>query len=452
VPVFHPDVYRTDLSPRSWWAASAAVRPAPALAADREAEVAIIGGGYAGLSAALHLARDHGIEAVVLDAGALGWGASGRNGGFVTYPAMKMSAEAMIRRWGEAETRRFLAAQAEGVDVVRSLLASEGIAAAPQGDATYEVAHHPAVAPELEAAAVFWRERLGLPASYLRREEFLEIGHGGTEQFGAFRLAGPFALHPLRYLAGLREAAERHGAALHGDSRVLSWTTAGGRHTLETAGGRVRARRVVLATNGYTPDDLKPTFANRTLPALSNIVVTRPLTEGELAAAGWRTECPVSNARDLLFYYRLLPDRRFLFGARGGTSGSPTEDMRMKAWLIRRLGEVFPAWAAVDVEYFWNGLVCLTGRRTPAIGRLPDDPTVHYGFGWHGNGVAAATWAGRRLAAAVAEGGSGPVDVPAPMAGLPPSLLHPLLRRLGLKAAYAWYGAREALLARRASP
>ena len=170
---------------------------------------------------------------------------------------------------------------------------------------------------------------------------------------------------------------------------------------------------MLLATNGYTPDDLRPEFANRTIPALSNIVVTRPLTQAELDGAGWRTECPISNARDLLFYYRLLPDRRFLFGARGGTSGSPTEDMRMKAWLMRRLGEVFPAWREVDVEYFWNGLVCLTGRLTPALGRLPEDPSVHFAFGWHGNGVAAATWAGRRMASALAEGGTGSVDVPA---------------------------------------
>lgn len=441
--VYHPDVYRTDRTPRSWWQASASVRPAPALAGDVEADVAIVGGGYAGLSAALHLARDHGIGAVVLDAGAIGWGASGRSGGFATYPAAKIGAAAMIRRWGEAETLAWYATQREGVDLVRALLAEEAIAADPQGDATFEVAHHPAYVEELREAAAFWRERLHQPASFLSREAFAEIGHGGTEQFGAMRIDGPFGLHPLKYVAGLREAAERHGARVHGDSRVTAWEKDGGRHRLVTPGGTVRARNVILATNGYTPDDLRAEFANRALPALSNIVVTRPLTAEELAACGWRTECVLSNARDLLFYYRLLPDRRFLFGARGGTSGSPTEDMRMKSWLVRRLGEVFPAWRDVDVEYFWNGLVCLTGRLTPAIGRLPDDPSVSYGFGWHGSGVAAATWAGRALADGVARGGTGPLAVPAPVAGLPPSLLHPLVRRFGLKAAYVWYGVRE---------
>ena len=441
--VFHPDVYDPASEPRSYWRATAAVREAPSLTGDVDAEVAIIGGGYAGLSTALHLARDHGVSAVVIEAGAIGWGASGRNGGFATYPAAKLGAEAMIARWGEVETRRFFAAGAEGVDLVRNLLAEEGIDAAPQGDATYEVAHHPSAVAGLRKAAAFWRDRLGLPASFLDGEAFSAVGHGGTEQFGALKIDGPFGLHPLRYLAGLREAVERHGAKLHGGSRVTDWRKEGERHRLITAGGSIRARTVVLATNGYTPDDLSPAFAQRTLPALSNIIVTRPLTAAELDGAGWRTECPVSNARDLLFYYRLLPDRRFLFGARGGTSGSPTEDMRMKSWLIRRLGEVFPAWCGVDVEYFWNGLVCLTGRLTPAIGRLDDDPSVFYGFGWHGSGVAAATWAGRRLAAAVAEGGTAAVDAPAPMAGLPPWLVHPVVRRLGLKAAYLWYGLKD---------
>jgi glycine/D-amino acid oxidase-like deaminating enzyme len=443
VQVFHPDVYRTDRRAPSYWEATASVRPATALGGDTRAEVAIIGGGYTGLSTALHLARDHGIDAVVLEAGPIGWGASGRNGGFVALGGTKLGLAAMDRRWGEAETRRFHQSQMAAVTLVADLLQSEGIEADRTGNAHFEVAHHPSVTADLEAYADEVRRRFGFDATFLSRDAFRAVGHGGTEQFGAVQVAGPFGIHPLKFVAGLREATERRGARIHGESPVLEWSRDGDRHRLTTPGGAVSARLVVLATNGYMPDTLDRRFANRTVPALSNIIVTRPLTVAELAAENWHTDGMVSNARDLLFYYRLLPDRRFLFGARGGTSGSEAENSRMRDFLIRRLGEVFPAWRGVEVEHFWNGLVCLTGRLTPAVDRLSDDPSVLFGFGYHGNGVNTAPWVGMKLAAAIAAGGLARPDVPAPMRGLPPDLLHPLFRRLGLRAAYAWYGWRD---------
>lgn len=438
--VFHPRVYATDVLPPTIWS-DGMILPEPNRLVRRiRTEVAIIGGGYTGLSAALHLVRDHGIEATVLDAAPIGWGASARNAGFVTLPAAAMSAEEVIARWGEAEAYAFFRSQAAGIDLVRRLIAEERIEADIQGDATFEVAHAESAIGGLQRTADIYRHRFGLDAAFLGRWAFNEIGHGGTEQFGALRLRGGFGLNPLKFLLGLEAAARRHGAVVHADSPVISWDREEGRHVLETPDGRVSARFVILATNGYTPDELKPELANRTIPALSNIVVTRPLTELELAREGWRTSCPVANARALLFYYRLLPDRRFLFGARGGTHGSDREDRSMRAWLERRLGDVFPSWRGVETTHFWNGLVCLTARRTPAIGRLKTDPSVLFGFGWHGNGVNTAPWAGQVLAQTIATRSTGPVDVPAPYRGLPLSLFAPAIRRLALKAAYLWYG------------
>lgn len=441
-PVFHPAVYDTERMPASWWAEGVALPKAEPLTGDAVADVAVIGGGYTGLSAALHLARDHGIAATVLDAGPIGWGASARNGGFVTLPAAKLSAEQVIARWGEHEARRFFQSQFEAIGFVRDLLAAERIEADPQGDATFEVAHAEGAVAELQRTSEIYRHRFGLEAAFLGRWAFDEIGHGGTEQFGALRLKGGFGLHPLKFLLGLAAAARRRGATLHGSSPVISWVKDGRIHELETPDGRLRARHVIVATNGYTPDILRSELANRALPALSNIVVTRPLTAAERAAERWRTEAPCANTRSLLFYYRMLPDGRFLFGGRGGTVGSPTENDRMRAWLERRLGEVFPSWKGVQTTHFWNGLVALTARGTPAIGRFPKDPTVHYGFGWHGNGVNTAPWAGALLAGSVA-GRVGLDNLPAPYRGLPLGLVSPGFRRLALKAAYLWYGLTE---------
>ena len=164
---------------------------------------------------------------------------------------------------------------------------------------------------------------VGIATKVLSREEFTEVGHGGTEQFGAIHVDGGGAIHPLAYVGGFAAAAERRGARLFAQSPVLAWQRDGARHSLATPGGIVTAKRVVIATNGWTPDGLHKAIDARVWPALSNIVVTRPLRETELAAVPFRTQTPVSNTRKLLFYYRLLSDNRFLFGARGDTSGTP---------------------------------------------------------------------------------------------------------------------------------
>ena len=270
-------------------------------------------------------------------------------------------------------------------------------------------------------------------------EAFREVGHDSTENFGALLIRSGFGLHPLKYARGLAEAAARRGAKLHPLSPVREWSKDGETHLLETAGGRLRARRVLLATNGFTPEGLNPAFDARTLPVISNILTTRPLSEAELAAQSWRTENPLSNTRTLLFYYRLLPDRRLLFGARGDSTGSPEAAERMQAWLTRRFGEVFPAWQDVEISHFWRGFICVTRNLTPAVGCLDEDPSVYYGFGYHGNGVNAAPWTGRALARLIAGSNSGENDLPAVFRGPAPRFPLPALRLWMLRAANLYY-------------
>ena len=406
----------------------------------------MIGGGYTGLSAALHLARDHGVDVRVLEAGHIGWGASGRNGGFCCFPATKLSVQQMTTRFGLEETKRFFTAQLEGIALVESLAGEEAIDYDRQGDGNLEVAHRPKAFDELVDYGRTLTDLFGIPTRTFSKQEFTEIGHDSSEQFGALHMGAGFALNPLKFHIGLGAAAARRGAGLHANSRVLDWSQRNGKHHLVTAGGRLTAERVILATNGFTPEDLNPAFKARILPVISNIITTRPLTTEELAAQSWKTESPMCNTRTLLFYYRLLKDRRLLIGARGDTTGKPAAGDRMRAWLVRRFGELFPAWRHVEISHFWRGLVCMSPKLLPSIGRLEGDPSVYYAFGYHANGVNTAPWAGRALARAIAGSNSGDAPVPTMMTGLPRRIPFAALRLWGLRGASLYYRLKDDVL------
>lgn len=446
--IHHPAAFDPDIPVDSYWAATApaVAAPTPPLSGDEACEVAVIGGGYTGLSAALHLARDHGIDVRVLETAAPGWGASGRNGGFCCIGGAKVSYETLTGRHGLDETKRFFAAQRAAVELVGELTAGEGIDADATGSGDLEIAHRRSRVAELETRQAFMRETFGVECRLIPREALRQEGCCGAEAQAALHMPIGFALHPLKYARGLAAAAVRRGARVHAHSPVEAWQAAGGRHLLSTPGGTLSARQVIVATNGYTPEDLHLGLAGSLLPALSNIVTTRPLSEAEQEAQGWRTTTMTYDSRNLLHYFRLLPDGSFLFGARGGVSAAPATIPAMRADLIRRLGRMFPAWKDVEITHFWRGFVCLARDLVPHVGRLPEDGSVIHAFAYHGNGVSMATWSGRAAAALAARSRPDGDIVPAVMAQPLKRFPLPGLRPLYLRAAYAGYWLRDEVL------
>jgi glycine/D-amino acid oxidase-like deaminating enzyme len=268
---------------------------------------------------------------------------------------------------------------------------------------------------------------LGVDANMIGRDEFRERFYDSTEQYGALRESPTFGLHPLRYCRGLATAAVKNGAILHDRSEVVEWTKRDdGSHHLVTTGGELRAKRVIYATNGFIREGLRREYAGRTLPIISAIIATRPLTDDERAAHGWQTEELMANTRRILNYFRMLPDGRLLFGGRGHGKGSATREKETYVNLKHTLGTLWPQWSDVDVEYGWRGLICFTGALRPAIGQLEDDPTVFHGFGYHGNGVAMGTWAGSKLAEWI--GSAAAPELPAIVRGLGRTFPFPGLR------------------------
>ena len=372
--LYHRNMYRFGDPEPSYWEATQgdsklAAKP---LVGNEQCEVAVIGGGYTGLSAAYHLCRDHQVDARVLEAGHIGWGASGRNGGFCSIGGSSLGIDNMIRSYGVDETRKYYQSQVDAVELVRQIIREENIDSPMQGNAELEVACTRKAFKEIMDYAENRIRLLGLTTTVLKREQFREQYFDFPKLQGACTLQPTFGLHPLRYLRGLAAAAEKQGAFLHPHSEVIEWGNDGASHVLTT-------------------------FYARTMPIISAIVVTRPLNDDEMAAHAWRTESPAITSYDLLNYFRILPDKRFMWGGRGSSNGVPGGATRNFSALIAGMHKMFPEWRDIEIDYRWHGLICLTRRMTPAIGRLDDDPSVFFGFGYHGNGVNTATWAGQRI-------------------------------------------------------
>jgi glycine/D-amino acid oxidase-like deaminating enzyme len=431
--LYHPRAYDTAAPAPTWWRESAGPQQQfDPLAADAEAEIAIIGGGITGLSAALHLARDHGARPLLLEAGEIGWGASGRNGGFCVVGGAKRSQGAITREHGAGQAAAFDRLTRGAVERVAQLLEAEDIDAEPQPGGETQFAHTPRMFEILKQGA-------GKGSQVIGADDLRAVGMNAAYH-GAVREPAGFGLHPVRYVGGLAAAALRYGADVHALSPVTRWERDGTGHILSTPRGIVRSAKLVIAAGAYQPEALSPVLAGRVLPVQSNIIVTRPLTEAEMQAQGWTSTALAFDSYELLHYFRLLPDGRFLFGGRGGLSASPSAAQAFRSRLTRDFHRHFPAWRDIPITHFWSGLVDLAADLLPHCAAL--DETTFQACAYHGNGVALGTEMGAQLARLVTEGAA-PV-LPGFMQRPPPRFLMPRLRKAYLAGALSLYALKDA--------
>lgn len=437
--------------PKSWWAASLGSpgQDFPALEGETRAEVAIIGAGYTGLNAALGLATRYAMDTVVLEAGQPGWGGSGRNGGFCSPGGAHMSYQEMTRKWGVDTTRELCRVQEAAIGFVGDLGDRLDIDFDRAGTGEYIVGSGPDAHAGAVEEASWMNSKLGVAATALNQGELKERGLFSPLFTGALHMPRGFGLHPLKYTLGLARAAAQSGARIFANSAVLAWRQEGGEHILETARGTVRAKRVLLATNGYTPPGIGSPVAARLMPVFSNILVTRVLSSEERQAQGWEKSELAADDRELLHYFRLLPDGRFMFGGRGGIGGTAPEETAVRQRLESEFRALFPAWREVGFDYFWSGLVCLCRDNVFHVGNMPEKNNAWYGLAFHGGGVSMASWAGAALADMIAGASKSEFQIPAPMRKPVPWIPAPVLRPLYLRGAYAWFGLKERLQGKR---
>lgn len=434
--LYEDPAYDTASWPPSHWRASLPAPPArPAASGSLRAEVAVIGAGYAGLNAALTLAEAHGADVAVLEAGQPGWGASGRNGGFCCIGGAHLTDAEIAARLGAGGARGFRDFQHRAIEHVADLLTRHAIDARQGPEGEICIAHSRRALARLIAEAEDRRRLYGEGTEIVPAGGLAERGLQGAGFAGAAIIDTGFPLHPLAYAEGLARAAMARGVRVFGGSPVVSMRPDGEGWRLVTPGAELRARRVLIATNGYSSEDLPDWLGGRTLPVQSAILMTRPLTTAERQAQGFTTPVMSYDTRNLLHYFRNLPDGRFLFGMRGGTSARPEVEARTADRVRREFARLFPAWKDVAVDHQWSGFVCMTGSHAPFIGPVPGSQGLYAALGWHGNGVAPASLGGVLAAELIA---GVPVAIPALMRKVPRRFPLPALRRPALKAAYLW--------------
>ena len=436
----HADSFHFNRPVDSYWESSADPLgiETPPLAGHETCDVAIIGGGFTGLSAALELAEQH-VDVRLLEAGHIGWGASGRNGGFACIGSHRLSYTTMIKTYGLEAAKHFHHTIAQSVDLVRDTLTRHGIDAWAGGDGEVSLAHLPNRMDEFRDDQAFLRNTFGEATELLSVQDLKQRGIWAPGFHGGLKGEVGFGIHPLNYVRGLACAAAKAGARLHGSSQVIRWEERPDGHLLTTSNGTLKARHVIVATNGYTPEDVSTRHAGRVMPTLSSIIVTRPLSEDERQAQGWTSQLLAYDSRHLLHYFRLLPNGRFLFGSRGGTDASDGGEAAYRSILTAGFHQLFPAWADVEITHYWRGFVCLAYDLVPYVGALDEKQTVWTAIAYHGNGVAMGSWCGRAVARLLTKK-TAREDLPQVLTRRLAKFPLPAFRPLYLKGAYVWYG------------
>jgi gamma-glutamylputrescine oxidase len=422
--------------PDSYYAATAnAIASFAKLEGDQTCDIVIIGGGFTGLSSALHLA-ERGYDVILLEAHRVGWGASGRNGGQVGS-GQRREQDELEQMVGRDDAHKLWDIAEESKDVVKALIAKHNI----QCDWKPGILHADHRARFVEHSRAY-AEKLQTEYGYedirfVDRDEMramlgTEFYHGGSLDTGAGHL------HPLNFALGLADAARNAGARIFEGAVVTSYENQAGKVTVKTKDGSVvSANKLILGCNGYL-DALDDRVAKRVMPINNFVIATEPLGD-DLARELIRDDVAVADSKFVINYYRLSADKRMLFG--GGETYGYNFPRDIKAFVSPHMLEVYPQLKDVKIDYGWGGTLAITMNRMPFFEKIEDN--IFTASGYSGHGVAMATLAGQIMADAV----SGTMERFNVMANIKTPVFPggKMLRFPMLVAAMLWYSLRDKL-------
>ena len=397
-------IYHPDFKAQPWW--WEAWRPNDVLSQDPPAktEIVIVGAGYGGLATALELRRN-GVEAVVLERGDFGVGASTRNGGMISGGTNVGKGLGGKNQTEEEFTRNkagFLGAGADSLATVQDIIAREGIDCGLITKGRFVGAWTPKHYEDLAAKVEMFNQYAHVGAEMIPRERVREM-MASDYYYGGMRVKSGGHLHPARYYGGLLAAAHRAGAVLCANIEAEQLQKTGAGWRVLTAKGPIACREVVIATNGYT-GDLTPRLKSRVVPVASHIIATEelPMPATELIP-DWRS---ISDTKRVLTYYRPSPDgKHLIFGGRARFTAAPPEVSA--PILYRYMTDRFPQLKDIRITHVWTGNVAFALDYMPHMGT---DQGMHYLLACNGSGVAMMTYLGTQTAKKIAGGSNAPIN------------------------------------------
>lgn len=377
----------------SYYAASANSSPQrAAISGEHEIDVCVVGGGFSGLSAAIHMARA-GRQVTLLESARIGWGASGRNGGQLIN-GLNAGLDTIEKRFGESSAQFMGSVLQEGASIIRDFISDYSIECDLKSRSIF-VAFNARQMQALEAKQRLWATH-GMNDHEMLDRSALAAHVGSSRYCGGMVDHSGGHLHPLNLALGEARALEQLGGVIHEQSRVLSIESMHDKPVVVTAEARLRCNTLVICGNAYLGKSV-PELSSRVMPVSTQVMATEPLSD-DLAEQILPSDSCVEDVRYILDYYRLSADKRLLFG--GGTVYGGTDPADVEAKLRPNMEKVFPQLKSVKVTHAWNGNFALSFSRVPQLGKL--GPSTYYAMGYSGHGVTGSHLFGRLIAEAAA--------------------------------------------------